>query len=76
MLAVEHTRHSANVARDDLYDAGMTIWNSKCFPFVDDCNSTPPSAIDPRKDQQNEERGRGSEFVRVEQTEIIGHAPR
>src|SRR5439155_4599887 len=24
-----------------LYEAGMTIWNSKCFPSVDDCNTTP-----------------------------------
>src|SRR5258707_95946 len=24
-----------------LYEAGMTIWNSDCFPSVDDCNNTP-----------------------------------
>jgi hypothetical protein len=30
----------------------------------------------PQKDQRNEKRGRGSEFVRVGQTEILGHAPR
>ena len=40
-LTVEYTHHSASVACDDFYEAGITVSKAKRFPSVDECNRTP-----------------------------------
>ena len=41
LLSFDVRHFSANIGRDDLYDAGITVSKSKCFPSVDKCNRTP-----------------------------------